>query len=142
MTLDGIERLVNYQRAYFPRDWKFTATQNEIDEIKLAYMDALADFDDDVVLQGYLKSLRSWEKMPGIAQIMTAASGVRHVEASKAALDGYRCTVCGLPWNAGHDYGREEPKRRGQIRCPNCNAVLERPLPEVDGFIPADHIEF
>ena len=42
---------------------------------------------------------------------------------------------------SGKGFGREEAKRRGQIRCPACYAVLERPLPP-EGYHRADGVAF
>ena len=140
MTPEGIDKLTDYQRAYWPKDWKFTATQNDIDEIKLAYMDALEEYDDAVVLRGYLASLKEWAKMPNIAQIMTAADGIAYKMQPEVTRDGYRCAACDTPWNAGRGYGREEPKRSGQHRCRNCWALLSQM--QIEGFVPAEDITF
>lgn len=162
MTAEGVEKLVSYQRAYYPRDWKFTTTQNEIDEMRVAYMEALAGYENEEVLMGYLANLKGWEKMPTIAQIMTAADGRQYVMQTAAGRDGFRCQVCRKPWGRGQGEGREEPRRRGEpakvvrwnasegrgdliSRCPNCNARLDRPVPAwvfIDGLELADDVNF
>lgn len=141
MTSEGIERLVGYQRSYYPREWKYSMKAGELAEVMEAYTDALEEYEDSDVLRGYLKSLRTWDKMPGIAQIMTAADGITYIEQQAPGRDGYRCRRCSLPWNAGRGFGRDERKARGQIRCPACFAVLDRPLPP-EGMLRADEVRF
>lgn len=141
MTSEGIERLVGYQRSYFAKEWRYNIKAGDVAEVMAAYMDALEEFEDEPVLRGYLASLRSWGKMPNIAQIMEAADGAARVMEEKPGRDGWRCRRCNLPWNAGKGYGRQDPKRRGEIRCPECFAVLDHQLPP-DGYLRADDVEF
>lgn len=139
MTSEGIEKLVGYQRSYFAKEWRYNIKAGDVAEVMAAYMDALEEFEDEPVLRGYLSSLRSWDKMPNIAQIMEAADGIVYKEQRELTGDGWRCTVCGLPWTGGRGHGREDAKRHGQRRCPNCNAVLGgAPL----GFTAAPDLRF
>ena len=138
MTDAGVERLVGYQRAFFSASWKHSMTQDELAEVYMAYASAFDGFDDELVLKVYIEHARKWKKMPTIAEIFELVFAAQD---RKRASDRYRCTVCDLPWNAGKGYGRDDPKQRGQIRCPNCNAILEKPLPP-EGMHRADGVSF
>lgn len=141
MTPEGIERLIGYQRSYYAKEWRYNIKAGDIAEVTAAYMDALVELEDDAVIRGYLAHLREWEKMPSIAQIMQTADGIARKEGAAAGRDRYRCATCDLPWNGGTGYGRTDAKVRGQIRCPACNAVLDKPLPP-DGWHRADQVAF
>lgn len=139
MTVEGVEKLISYQRSHYAKEWRYNIKAADIAEITLAYADALEDYEDQQVLRAYLGNLKRWPKMPSIAEIMTAADGIVYKEQRELTGDGWRCTVCGLPWMGGRGYSREDAKRRGQRRCPNCNAVLDgTPL----GFTAAPDLRF
>jgi len=134
MTLDGVRKLIGFQKRFFGRAFRLETDGVPPQETVDGYMEALAELEDKDVLDGYMKAIRRgrFDRLPSMAMII-AASG---------SYDGgkgtWRCTLCDLPWDSGH--GRYDPKERGQIRCPNCNAVLQHELK--DGYIPANDIEF
>lgn len=138
MTDKGVERLVSYQRSFFSSSWKHSMTEDELAEIYMAYAGAFEGFDDELVLGEYMKHARSWKKLPTIAEIFEVVFAAK---ARKGAAGSWRCATCDLPWNAGTGYGRTDAKVRGQIRCPACNAVLDKPLPP-EGWHRADQVAF
>lgn len=138
MTKSGAERLVGYQRAFYQSAWKHSMTEDELAEVYMAYMSAFDGFDDQQVLEVYIRRVKGWKKMPSVAEILEAVM----IEKDKhRELGRYKCQACRLPWNNGHGYGREDPKHRGQIRCPECFAILQHPLPP-EGFERADSVVF
>lgn len=137
MTKGGILKLVSYQRLYFGRAFRLETDGIKEGEISKAYEDALSGYEDEAVLKGYMNALKrgKFERLPTIAAIIAAAG-----ESPSREGGVYRCVKCDKPWYNGTEFERLSPKRRGQIRCPECNAVLDKPL--FDGFISADEIPF
>lgn len=138
MTKSGVQKLVGYQRAFYQSAWKHAMTEDELAEVYMAYASAFDGFGDQEVLQIYVKRVKGWKKMPSVAEILEAVmiEHDKHTDHSR-----YKCAACHLPWNNGHGYGREDPKHRGEIRCPECNAILQKPLPP-DGYQRADGVAF
>ena len=140
MTKTGVERLVGYQRAMFSASWKHSMSADELAEVYMAYAGAFEGFEDELVLGTYMKHARSWKKMPTIAEIFELVFAAQD---RKAAGGRYRCRVCKKPWNSGEDFGRNQPRQPGEYakiprrsapdeligRCPNCNAILDKPVP-------------
>lgn len=141
MTVEGVEKLISYQRSHYAKEWRYNMKAADVAEVTLAYADALEDYEDQQVLRAYLGNLKRWPKMPSIAEIMTAADGIKRRMEAVGAADGFRCRRCGLPWNRGEGYHRETMPRRGQSRCPECNAILDGELPP-EGFVRADNVRF
>lgn len=142
MTIEGVEKLISYQRSHYAKEWRYTIKAADLAEITLAYMDALEEYEDMTVLRAYLGGLKGWERMPSIAQIMTAAGGIARREEGAARPDGFACSFCGLPWDGGRGYGREEQRRRGYARCRNCSAQFAPGEMPPAGFIPAPDMVF
>ena len=119
MTKEGIMKLMQYQQSYFGGEWKRAVGDSKEAMIADSLMEAFKGMDDDAVLKSYQTALINgrWERMPSIPQIISVCG---------RPSGNYRCVLCNLPWDSEH--GRLEGRKKGQIRCPNCNAVLEHPV--------------
>ena len=119
MTSNGIMQLIQYQKSYFGGEWKRSVGDTKEAQIASTLMEAFRKYEDDRVLKAYQSAVLDgkWERMPSVPQIMSLLG---------RDTGTYRCVLCNLPWDTGH--GRYDDKKRGQIRCPNCNAILEHPV--------------
>lgn len=156
MTEKGVERLVGYQRAMFSASWKHNMSADELAEVYMAYAGAFDGFEDELVLSTYMKHAKSWKKMPTIAEIFELVFAAQDRKGDAGRM---KCAVCKKPWNGGEGFGRNESRKHGEPakviradhrdeligRCPECNAILDRPVPAwvfLGGHELADDVEF
>ena len=86
MTQFGVERLIGYEEAYYPKRRNARSyTGKGREQLIRSLMDAFEGIEDRDVLNAYIKMARGGHSMPTVCEIIEAAGWAGKVEADKPA---------------------------------------------------------